>query len=311
MKKIKMMLMLAAAILAALASGPAAFAAGEMEDAVTRETRVYDYRNFDGIEANWLYRVELTQSREYAVRIEAPDYVMPYLEVRQKGSMLRMDITSMPRDIRRMIERGNHAIVAYVSMPALSELRLSGACRVNAEGAFSSGDKTFHLVMSGATKVQGLDISARKAEIDASGAAAFTATAAFISLDADFSGAVNCVLEGNVGDAEIQLSGASFFRLSGDLGAANVGVSGASGFTLEGAADELSADASGASKVFAETAPVGKARIELSGASVCRIDVEKQLTVDLSGASKCRYRGPESLNVNAISIARSATLTRL
>ncbi|MCR5571494.1 MAG: DUF2807 domain-containing protein, partial [Bacteroidales bacterium] len=96
-----------------------------------------------------------------------------------------------------------------------------------------------------------------------------------------------------------------------ELGSAEVRASGASGFTLEGPADALHADASGASKIYAEKAPVREAAVELSGASVCRIEVAERLTVDLSGASKCRYRGPENLLLTARSIARGSSLTRL
>lgn len=322
MKKMMILMVAAmAAIFTAAAPAPATEKAPEKTPAtattpadapaVTRETRTYDYRDFDGIEAGWIYKVEVTQARSYSVRVEAPDYVMPYLAVTVQGGRLRLDISSLPRDIRRIIERGNHAINAYITLPELSEVRLSGAARMTAEGAFSTGDRAFHLFMSGAARLEGLDINARKGEIDASGAAYIHMAATFIRLDADLSSAVNCVMDGNVGDALVELSGASFLNLRGELGSAEVRASGASGFTLEGPADALHADASGASKIYAEKAPVRAAEVELSGASVCRIEVAERLTVDLSGASKCRYHGPERLALDVRSIARGSSLTRL
>ena len=322
MKKMMILMVAAmAAIFTAAAPAPATEKAPEKTPAtattpadapaVTRETRTYDYRDFDGIEAGWIYKVEVTQARSYSVRVEAPDYVMPYLAVTVQGGRLRLDISSLPRDIRRLIERGNHAVNAYITLPELSEVRLSGAARMTASGAFSTGDRAFHLFMSGAARLEGLDINARKGEIDASGAAYIHMAATFIRLDADLSSAVNCVMDGNVGDALVELSGASFLNLRGELGSAEVRASGASGFTLEGPADALHADASGASKIYAEKAPVRAAEVELSGASVCRIEVAERLTVDLSGASKCRYRGPERLALDVRSIARGSSLTRL
>ena len=316
----KMMILMVAAALAmapATANAPATAKAPVTETtpapapAVTRETRTYDYRDFDGVEAGWIYKVEVEQARSYSVRVEAPDYVMPYIKVSVQGGRLQLDISSLPRDIRRLIERGNHAVNAYITMPELSEVRLSGAARMTAKGAFTPGDKPFHIHMSGASRLEGLDVSARKGEIDASGAAYIHLAATFISLDADLSSAVNCVLEGNVGDASVELSGASFLSLRGELGSADVRASGASGFTLEGPADALHADASGAAKIYAEKAPVREAEIELSGASVCRIEAAERLAVDLDGASRCRYRGPERLVLDVRSVARGSTLTRL
>lgn len=111
----------------------------------------------------------------------------------------------------------------------------------------------------------------------------------------------------NAGNFSFDLSGSTHVNM--DLSAADVHTSG-SGSTdlvLKGQAASHDIDMSGSSDVEALDFVVGKYNIETSGASKCRINVLKDLSVHTSGASEIEYRGNPSNISNHKSGASSVT----
>lgn len=108
-----------------------------------------------------------------------------------------------------------------------------------------------------------------------------------------FSGATNSVITG-FDDLEllnISLSGASVAQIDIDAAQLIVNLSGASVADLRGQATNLNAEVSGASSVKAFTMPVVNAHLNVSGASVAKVNVSDNLEAIISGASTVIYRG--------------------
>ena len=273
-----------------------------------QETKEYKFNNFTGIDASWIYQVELVQAPRHAVRVDAPDYLMPFVNVDVRGGILVLSVGDLPRDVRRRVENGSrNQVRVYVSMPDLTVLRMSGAAKLTAKGDFSSR-KNFEMRLSGATTVQGLSIKASDADIDASGAAKFDLEGKFDKMNVRGSGSLNAIIAADIKTTDLGLSGATKLSLKGKLGDVTLRGSGAANTELIGSIEELSAECSGAAKLSANEAPARRVKILFSGAANGMVEVRDELSVTLSGASKLNYHPGPALRIKNQSVSRASTL---
>ena len=296
--------LLATALLAVLP-----LSATEATESVKNETKEYKLSGFDGLEVSWVYKVELTQAPRYAVSVEAPDFLMPYIRVEVRSGRLILGVEEMPKDVRRRIENGSrNEVCAYVSMPELTVLKMSGASRLTARGEFSSR-KNFELTLSGATLLRDLSVKAGAAEIEASGASKMVdLSGKFDKLSLRGSGSANITLAADAKTVDMNFSGASKLSLKGKLGDVDLRSSGAANVELDGTIEALAAEGSGSSKLSAGKAPARRAQINFSGASNGMIEVREELSVSLSGASRLNYHAGPGLRITQQSVSRASTL---
>lgn len=311
----KFHILLAAGIIAAL---PLSAATVTPDPAgARRETQEYRLTGFNTISVSSVYNVELSRSGKYAVKVEAPDYIMPYLDVFVDNSKLHLEMKEMPLDVRRKMDVGGKNLVqAFVSMPTLNGLDMSGASKLNAGDAIFPGGKEFKLRMSGAIELKGLSVEAREAEIRGSGASKFELKGSFNSIEAELSGAVKGKLDnglkpGTMSEIEMELSGAAKLTLNAQVRQMDLEANGAVNLDWTGSADQLKLEASGAAKVNAVNALADKAKVSLSGAAHAMINVDKELGIKLSGASTCHYKAGPRFHITDQSISRGSSLSRL
>lgn len=303
----KQILTLFAATLLALL--PAAAATVSEPDAVMMETRSFDLPGFDAIEVSWIYQVELAQSPAQSVEVEAPDFVMPYLQVKVRNSTLILDTSGLPRDIRRKVERENYSVRAVVSLPAISKVEMSGASRLFAVGAFQSN--SFRMELSGASSMKGLQMSADRATLQCSGASKFQMKGELMDVKADLSGASKGDLESNGLNLNLDLSGSAKLEMAGYYQKVSTEASAASSFRMKGSVEVLDLRGSGAARIDMMDCPIQEAGIELSGASSARIEVMEKLGAELSGGASCQYKAGPHLQFVDMDISRGASLKRL
>lgn len=302
----KIYTLLAAALIAVLPLSARTVANPELN--AKQETKEYKFNNFTGIDASWIYQVELVQAPRHAVRVDAPDYLMPFVNVDVRGGILVLSVGDLPRDVRRRVENGSrNQVRVYVSMPDLTVLRMSGAAKLTAKGDFSSR-KNFEMRLSGATTVQGLSIKASDADIDASGAAKFDLEGKFDKMNVRGSGSLNAIIAADIKTTVLGLSGATKLSLKGKLGDVTLRGSGAANTELIGSIEELSAECSGAAKLSANEAPARRVKILFSGAANGMVEVRDELSVTLSGASKLNYHPGSALRIKNQSVSRASTL---
>lgn len=302
----KIYTLLAAALIAVLPLSARTVADPELN--AKQETKEYKFNSFTGIDASWIYQVELVQAPRHAVRVDAPDYLMPFVNVDVRGGILVLSVGDLPRDVRRRVENGSrNQVRVYVSMPDLTVLRMSGAAKLTAKGDFSSR-KNFEMRLSGATTVQGLSIKASDADIDASGAAKFDLEGKFDKMNVRGSGSLNAIIAADIKTTDLGLSGATKLSLKGKLGDVTLRGSGAANTELIGSIEELSAECSGAAKLSANEAPARRVKILFSGAANGMVEVRDELSVTLSGASKLNYHPGPALRIKNQSVSRASTL---
>ena len=305
----KLITLLAATVMAVLPV-PFAHAAQPESPGEARQTQEYNVRNFDGLDISWIYKVDLTRANRYSVRIDAPDFIIPYLQVDVRDGVLCLEVRDMPRDIKRKIENGHNEVRAAVSMPELLSLKMSGAASLSSQDEFLHRNDGFTLRLSGATSARGLSVRASAADIECSGAAKFDLKGDFDRVDLGLSGAANGQLDASPKVAELKMSGSAKLKWNGKAGKAGVLASGAANLQFEGSATELRITGSGAARVNAAMAPVRDASVNLSGAAKCDVDVRESLDANLSGAASCRYHGTDAVRVTTHAVSRGASLTR-
>lgn len=311
----RMYTLLAAALLAALPL--AAVQATPDPAGAKKETKEYRLTGFNAIKVSSIYSVDLSRSGKYSVTVEAPDYIMPFLEVHVSDNTLCLEMKDMPRDIRLRMETSRAKEVrATVTMPTLTGLEMSGAATLNAGDAIFPGGKEFELKMSGATHLKGLNVEARQAEIRCSGASNIDLKGSFTKVEAELSGAVKGSLDtgikpGTVGEIELEMSGAAKLTLNAQVRRMDIEANGAVNLEWKGSADDLKLSASGAAKINAANTPAGQAKVSLSGAAHAMINVEKEMEIRLSGAAACHYKAGPNFRITGQSISRGASLTQL
>lgn len=277
-------------------------------------SKSYPYKGFTGIRASHVFHVSLSASPTFSVRVEAPDYLEPYLIVEQDRGQLVLRINRLPRDIERKFSKEKiGSLYAEVSMPALESVSLSGAARLEAEGDFAPlGGKTFRLDLSGATHASGLSVQAAVADIRLSGASNAGLKGIYEKVGLESSGASKSRLGVDAVTVNAELSGSSSLDLEGEFDKISVEASGASHADLQSTAimSLLNIECSGASSVNGRDAKAENVSVEISGASNCKVSALRSLTVEATGASTCYYEDTGS-KVDIIQVSRGAALRKL
>lgn len=286
-----------------------ALAAKENPADANMETKTYALDNFDGLDVSWIYHVELTKASGYKVEVEAPDFVVPYLQVRVRGGNLVLGVSNLPNDVRRKIERGNYRVSATVTMPELNCVEMSGASRLLSMGEFETPHFTMEL--SGASSVKGLQMKTNQADIRCSGASKYQMTGSVKNARLSQSGAAKGTLESDGRDLTVDFSGSSKLDLTGVYDNADLELSGASHIHIQGALDTVRLSGSGAAKADLTECPAKVVKLELSGAASARIVALDELSVRLSGASSCHYKAGDNLKITETDIDRGASLRKL
>ena len=281
--------------------------ADSQSDLAVNETKTFHLGGFDALSISWLYQVELTQASEHSVQVEAPDFVMPYLDVTVSDGTLRLGLKEMPKSLRRRVENGHVKVAATVTMPELSAVRMSGASQLEIRGSFPSR-QSFELGLSGATKVEGLSIEASHIRIGTSGVAKFSLKGNYDRMDVHMSGSSAGTVTASAKEVSLGLSGSSNYFNEGTLGRVDIRASGVAHVDLEGAARELDIEGSGSINVNSAGAPSRTANVRLSGACHARIQVSEELGASLSGASSLNYRPGPDLRITYRSLSGSASM---
>ncbi len=234
------------------------------EKAGPMTTRYYNYTDFTGIDVGHAFEVTVTQSDNYSISITAGENAFEHLDVYKDGSTLVIGVNTW-------VINWFVSPKLTITMPVLTELELSGACKGSASGFRSSNDLGVHL--SGASELD-LDMETGDFFAELSGASKITGRLIASSSDFELSGASRAILTGLGGDINIDGSGASNADLldfavanaSVDLsgasratinvnGVLDVSLSGASSLEYSGSPSMGEMDISGASSIERITAP--------------------------------------------------------
>jgi len=181
-------------------------------------TEEKEYSNFTIINVGSAFKVDIIQSNSYSVNITASENIFNNIDVTQEGNTLI--IRAEPNVPLTSVYR------AEISMPKLTELIISSASKVTAEGFDNSDPIVFKV--SGASRLDMQNINVGNIEIELSGASTLVAEGSGSDLISIVEGASRLDLTNfAVDNTNMDISGASqaTINLTGRLDAL---VSGAS-----------------------------------------------------------------------------------
>ena len=228
MKKIGILLFLAALIIGVAISGAFSFGPGPRDifDLASLfkgevgsghiETSKRDVADFNKLKVGGVFDVEVSRGDKYSVEVIADDNLLPFIRTEvdgdtlsiysdakiSKSSQLRVVITAP--DIRKVKATGaSKVLLKDVSNEELA-LNASGASKITASGSTA----LLTIDVSGASKVLGSDLASKQATVETSGASSADIKVSD-SLNAHASGASHIRYVGSPGTLDVDRSGAA------------------------------------------------------------------------------------------------------
>ncbi len=107
--------------------------------------RAYNLDGFDQIGVSGVYDVQIVAGDSYSIRLEGPEREMEYAKVEVEGDTLQLG-----QHKKKWGWKNRKSINAYVTLPALNKLSVSGVADVEAENIKS---ESFKLSVSGVADV--------------------------------------------------------------------------------------------------------------------------------------------------------------
>ena len=175
---------------------------------------------------------------------------------------------------------GNDKITAYVTVPDLDAISVSGSGDLIGEGKWTASDMRLSVSGSGSLNL----------EVDASG-----------NLEADVSGSGDVDLKGSCSNFDSDVSGSGKVMLALTIrDQADFGVSGSGKIQATGSAKTVKTSISGSGKVLAANLEADKCEIRISGSGDVEVNVKSDLDATISGSGSISYKGnPSHLNSHA------------
>lgn len=241
----------------------AAFASMSASDNVTKK---FDNKDFVGLQVSDAFSVEIARSETYKVEVIVPEDYLPYVSVQQTGGKLSIGFNDLPRKLRSF--KSMKGFKAYVAMPELYSLQVSGSSKIEFRDTFSSEMRSIAIDCSGSSKIENLGLTAPSVSVN--------------------------------------LSGASRLNLNIKAGDLNLEVDGASKLALTGEADAVKIKLSGASSIDAEKFDNKEVDLKQSGASKIEINIGHALCADVSGASRCVYYSDGKIDLDLIGVTEAS-----
>lgn len=194
--------------------------------------------SFNRIEISGGYKLILKQDSSLSLKITADDNLLKYIKTVNDGDRLKI------YNRRNFCNSG--AVVVYLGIRELRQLKASGAVETTSDGAIHTGD--LDLDLSGATKTT-LELNAAHVSIDGSGATEVNLKGQATTNDIDLSGVGNVhAFDFVVGTCNVETSGMGHCDVNA-LNALHVHSSGVSDVRYKGNPGDVTDDKSGAGSV--------------------------------------------------------------
>lgn len=268
----------------------------------------FDLKGFTGIELGNEFRATVQKSDSYKVSVEVSEDLVPFLDVRVSKGDLIIELRNAPT---RLTLLKSNAMIAIISMPDLRSVTLNGASKITVADSFDLGDNGFALATAGTSEVRQMEIHAKNASLNLSGASRVNLNGDFVTVNIQSVGTSRLDMNANADDLTVKSSGAAVSEIDGTFDTLDLEIGGTANATLKGEGEEMNVNASSAGSVDALRMPVATATVRLSGAGVCKAYVKEALEVQCTGASTCSYKTDGEIKLDLKEIARTATLKKL
>lgn len=272
-------------------------------------TRTLDAVDFKSIDVSSSFKVRIVEASEQSVVLTYSEELEPYVVAKVVNGKLQLylDTKNMTKKTWLGIKNkmGANTLEARITTDRMESLEVSGVAEVSVDGKFN--EDHFELDLSGASKVEGLEVSGNSLDLEVSGVSKLIMPYAhFSESNLDASGAASVALDGDLGDVDADLSGTSSVSMSGNYSRFDVDLSGTASLTVSGKANSLDVDASGAGSLKAQELVAGNVSVSGSGATNIVVCPTEKISIDISGASRLRYA--KGAATEMISVSRGSSI---
>lgn len=238
-----------------------------------REVRNVD--DFTKISFGLPGKLYLKQGSPQKVELEGDRGILEKVETKVSSGQLKIG-----RENQWGNRGGNEKIIAYVTVPNIEAVSVSGSGDVIGQDKIRTDDLDLKVSGSGALSI----------EIDARG-----------EVDADVSGSGNLEVRGKAESIESAVSGSGRVKLSVTLeDEAEFVVSGSGKIEARGSAKKLQARVTGSGKVLAAALETDRCDVEITGSGDVEINVKHEIEANITGSGNVLYRGdPKKINSRA------------
>ncbi|HAS45945.1 MAG TPA: hypothetical protein DCS93_36015 [Microscillaceae bacterium] len=154
----------------------------ESQTSSEKGERVFNINDFQALNVGGIFKVEVVRSNQTSLVAKGREADLDKIQVKQSGNELKISLNN-----RRRFNLGSKSIILEIRTPSLSQLNISGACKLEASGfqenemmldasgatkiELRNGNANkFILNVSGASKINAYDFKVKEARMDLSGA---------------------------------------------------------------------------------------------------------------------------------------------
>ena len=282
---------------------------------VMAQTRTVEHNlsSFDGIEASDGFRVSISLSDNFGVKLTVDDVLESYVECYVKAGVLHLglDQKSVPKDLKKQYKGRNSAdptLVAVVYLPTLKSLTLTDDSQFISSSRISSPE--FKVSLSGSSEIKDMKYAGKSCEITVGKNARFTNSEVTaeedVNVACDAKAAVSMVCFAR--NLNVTGNGSAVLDLKATV-EENVKLipAGGSSISVSGTSASLEVEGKGSSaKVDASLLETDKATLSVSGVSV-DVKPTASLELDLGKGADVSFSGNPVINIIKI---QNASVTR-
>lgn len=204
----------------------------------TEERSIHNFKNVDVSGATNVY---VSQGKEFSVKIEGDDNLLPYIEVSQDGDQIRI----RTRPGFNLEPTGDMKV--YVTAPVYNNIDVSGSCDIIGQmKIINPEDLEMHVSGSGDIKME-VDAPSLKARVSGAGSIDLKGQTKDVELDLTGAGHAHCY-ELQAENTKVDISGAGSAEVFASV-KLDASVSGAGNVSYKGNATDVSQHVSGAGSV--------------------------------------------------------------
>lgn len=275
------------------------------QEALTSE---YSYSPFNRIVVNDGFDFSLVNSDGYSVRLstDAEIFIYAHAFVKDSTLFLELDKEAFPADLRKSLAaQGNQPLLkAEICVSDIDSVEIHDDAVLDNADQFDCG--SLRIVMDGASRIAGLEISGGSLELDLTRNASASVSVKTDSLKVVSSASSSVTVACSNRYSSFRAIGNSSMRINCVSDDCRIASESAAEVSAAGKAGACAVTGRAGSIVNASDLTSGAADVSLSMASHCTLGKTDSLTVDLTGGSHLIVEGNPSMLIRRI-ISSSVT----
>ena len=195
----------------------------------------FDLKGFTGLDLGNEFRATVQKSDSYKVSVEVSEELAPYLDVRVSKGDLVVELRNVPT---RLTLLKSNIMIAIISMPELKSVTLNGSSKLTVADGFDLADGSFALATAGTSEVRQMEIHAKNASLNLSGASRVNLNGDFVTVNIQSVGTSRLDMNANADDLTVKSSGAAVSEIDGTFDTLDLEIGGTANATLKGEGEE-------------------------------------------------------------------------